>query len=277
MLPLVATPCPLTDQLRKHYFMFQQSAKLPKRLAVKASAPLLVYPHERWNAAGVKLLIVGQETRRWRYSPCDVGDSGDPIENFWDFTQAKHGVGAMWNLYRWYALGRAYPKLNSPFWRGFRAIESGINGSADVALWTNIFKVNVNGSVIKNCGAEEVSALQRVQKGLLRAEITILNPDVVVFLSGPRYDSSIQYEFPDMEILPFCQRWPTSAVGVIRAECLPTRTVRTYHPEYLQRSRQLGLLSEISRWATGDGIESSVAQHYRHTRSGQRRLRCNTP
>ena len=241
--------CPLTAQLQARYIKFQQSARLPKRLAVKASPPLLVCPHERWHSARVKLLIVGQETRRWMYNPSEVGELDDPIENFWEFSRAKHGVGAMSNLYRWYALGRVHPRLNSPFWRGFRAIDSAINGAQDAALWTNVFKVNVNGSVMKNCKAAEVAALQRAQKGLLAEEIAILNPDVVVFFSGPRYEASLRCEFPDMRISPLSRRVPASAVGVVRAAGLPVRTIRTYHPEYLQRSRQLGLLSVISRWA----------------------------
>lgn len=216
---------------------------------MKASPPLLVCPHERWHSARLKLLIVGQETRHWMYNPGDVGELGDRIENFWEFSRATHGVRAMWNLYRWYAMGRVHPKLNSPFWRGFRAIDSAINGTPDSALWTNVFKVNVNGSVMRNCRAAEVAALQRAQTGLLAEEINILNPDVVVFLSGPRYDPAIRCEFPDMRISPLSRRIPASAVGVVRAEGLPARAIRTYHPEYLQRSRQLGLLSEISRWA----------------------------
>jgi len=249
MLTLPSPSCPLTAQLQARYIKFHQSARLPKRLAVKASPPLLVCPHERWHSARVKLLIVGQETRRWMYNPCEVGELDDPIENFWEFSRAKHGVGAMWNLYRWYALGRVHPRLNSPFWRGFRAIDSAINGTQDGALWTNIFKVNVNGSVMKNCKAAEVAALQRAQKGLLAEEIAILKPDIVVFFSGPRYESSLRCEFPDMKISPLSRRVPASAVGVVRAAGLPVRTIRTYHPEYLQRSRQLGLLSVISRWA----------------------------
>lgn len=249
MLSLSGSKCPSTDHLLERYAKFQQSARLPKRLAVKASPPLLVCPHERWHSARLKLLIVGQETRRWMYNPSEVGELGEPIENFWQFLQAKHGIGAMWSLYRWYALGRVHPKLNSPFWRGFRAMDSAINGARDAALWTNVFKVNVNGSVMRNCSAGEVSALQRVQQGLLFEEIAILNPDVVVFLSGPRYDSAIRCEFPDMKISPFSRRVPDSSVGIVRAAGLPARTIRTYHPEYLQRSRQLGLLSEISRWA----------------------------
>lgn len=162
MLTLPNPSCPLTAQIQARYIKFQQSARLPKRLAVKASPPLLVCPHERWHSARAKLLIVEQETRRWMYNPGEVGDLDDPIENFWEFSRARHGVGAMWNLYRWYALGRVHPKLNSPFWRGFRAIDSVINGAQDAALWTNVFKVNANGSVMTNCKAAGVAALQSV-------------------------------------------------------------------------------------------------------------------
>jgi hypothetical protein len=35
-------------------------------------------------------------------------------------------------------------------------------------------------------------------------------------------------------------------------EPFPARTIRTYHPEYLQRSRQLGLIAEISSWALSE-------------------------
>src|SRR5579872_5615426 len=118
MLTLPNSSCPLTAQLQARYIKFQQSARLPKRLAVRASAPLLVCPHERWHSARLKLLIVGQETRRWRYNPSDMGRADDPIETFLDFSTAKHGVVAMASLYRWFALGRSQPKLNSPFWRG---------------------------------------------------------------------------------------------------------------------------------------------------------------
>jgi hypothetical protein len=248
----IGPSCQLAELLGDRYFEFQQSARLSKRLALKASPPLLMLPHQRWMSAKLKVLIVGQETLRWTYNPGEVGDLGQPIENFWDFLHAEHGVGAMWSLYRWYALGRAYSKLNSPFWRGFRTLSSAIGGCEDSGLWTNVFKVNVRGSVVQNCKAAEILALRRAQKGLLYEEISILKPDVVIFFSGPRYDSTIQCDFPDMEVSQFCHRLPKSAVGVVRAAGLPLRTIRAYHPEYLQRSRQLGILSEISRWATGD-------------------------
>lgn len=257
MPPYADPKCPLAETLKQRYVRFHQAARLPRRLALKASPPLLLFPHERWTLSKLKVLIVGQETRRWVYDPSEVGGPGGPITNFRDFMEAEHGVNAMWSLYRWYALGRAHPRLNSPFWRGFRAIDSAVNRSLDAALWTNIFKMNVNGSVMENCRAAEISALQRLQNGLLREEIQVLRPDVVVFFSGPRYDSTLRFEFPDMEMSPLSRRRSTSAAGIIRATGLPPRTIRTYHPEYLQRSRQLGVIEEISRWA----ISEAAAGH----------------
>ena len=164
--------------------------------------------------------------------------------------QAEGGVDAMWRAYASYSLGRAEPKLNSPFWRGFRAINSTITGCEDSALWTNVFKVNVRGSVMRNCTARELNALRLVQSGLLRDELAILQPDIVIFLSGPRYDSTLRCDFPDVEFLPLRRGLSTTTAGIVRASGLPSRSIRTYHPEYLQRSNQLQVLSDIARWVT---------------------------
>ena len=159
----------------------------------------------------------------------------------------------MWNLYRWYGLGRRYPKLNSAFWRGFRALDAHVNPECDSALWTNLFKVNVNGSVMENCTRAEIAKIQKAQRGLLQYEIAVLKPDVVVFFTGPRYDSAIRAEidgvaFEPIDSLPeLCV--PLSSLALLRAPGLPLKTVRSYHPEYLQRSRQWNLISVIAEWA----------------------------
>jgi hypothetical protein len=160
----------------------------------------------------------------------------------------------MWSLYRSYDLGRRYPKMNSPFWRGFRALDTALNSEADSALWTNVFKVNVNGSVLRNCTATEVAKIQKAQQGLLRHEIEALNPDVVVFFTGPKYDPAIRAEFPDVVFHSFERpgqsTFPPSSLAILRSSGLPCKTVRSYHPEYLQRSRQLGLISVVAEWAS---------------------------
>jgi hypothetical protein len=196
----------------------------------------------------LKLLVVGQETLRWQYEP-EGSSAASAIRCFKDFSTAADGVAAMWELYRWYGLGRRYPKLNSPFWRGFRALDAAVNAERDSALWTNIFKVNVNGSVMGNCTKAEIARLQNAQLGLLRHEIDVLKPDVVVFFTGPRYDSAIQAEFGAVEFGSFDGSISPSRLALLRAPGLPVKTVRSYHPEYLQRSRQWGLISVIAEWA----------------------------
>ena len=54
-----------------------------------------------------------------------------------------------------------------------------------------------------------------------RKFLSILVPDVVVFLSGPRYDRAIQNEFPDMKISPISRRRSASTIGVVQAMGLP--------------------------------------------------------
>jgi len=243
----------VTEQLEVHYRRFQSSARLPSALSRRASAPLLVYPHERWKTSKVRLLVIGQETHKWEYEPDVTGGPGSTIRCFKDFSTAAEGVASMLHLYRWYGLGRRHPKLNSPFWRGFRVLDKALNFETDSALWTNLFKVNVSGSVMGNCNRIEIEKLQRAQQGLLRHEIAVLKPNLIVFFTGPRYDRAIRQEFSDVEFCPFDPdpntSIPLKRLALVRGSGLPPKTIRTYHPEYLQRSRQLGLLSEIVDWA----------------------------
>ena len=229
--------------LEARYRQFHAEGRLPIRLARKASAPLLLDPHERWLRAEVKLLVVGQETLRWH--------AGE-IRTFHDFSGSTEGVATMRELYRQYRLGRDNPKLNSAFWRGFRTLDGAVNRAvkpaSDSALWTNIFKVNVSGSVMTNCTRAEIARIHRAQAGLLRHEIEVLKPDVVVFFTGPRYDCAIRTEFDGVEFRPFGKA-PVSTLAILRAPGLPAKTLRSYHPEYLQRSRQFHQISAIARWA----------------------------
>jgi hypothetical protein len=177
-----------------------------------------------------------------------MGSTRSPIRNFKDFSATADGVTAMSEMYRWFALARRFPTLNSPFWRGFRHLDASINALADSALWTNLFKIDVNGSVIRNCTASEIRAIQHVQRGLLRHEVEVLKPDVVVFFTGPSYDKSIECAFPEAEFHPLVPEFPESEIAIVNAPGLPINTIRTFHPVYLQRSRRWSILSLIADW-----------------------------
>jgi uracil-DNA glycosylase len=70
---------------------------------------------------------------------------------------------------------------------------------------------------------------------LLRKEIEILRPDVVLFLTGPEYDSSISKAFTGVIILTLSPRFELRQLAWLKHQELPETTFRTYHPGFLNR------------------------------------------
>lgn len=184
---------------------------------------------------------MGQETLGWGVAE---GSCGEPaISCLSEFLAAPDGVDRLMSSYEEFAFGKNYHGNRSPFWRAFRLLQS---GTGTVALWTNIFRFDVDtGSVVGSCSAEEVKAILAAQHGLLRQEIELLAPDVVLFLSGPNYDSALRSEYTDIEFTAVARRTERQFARV-HASGLPVRSYRLYHPNYLNRSQERwGWLQEL--------------------------------
>ena len=78
------------------------------------------------------------------------------------------------------------------------------------------------------------------QLGLLSQEIAITNPDAVVFFTGPHYDARLRSSFPSVEYQAVS---PTLAR--LKHYGLPVSAFKTYHPNYLRRSRQWSVLEDV--------------------------------
>jgi hypothetical protein len=87
---------------------------------------------------------------------------------------------------------------------------------------------------------------QLAQLRLLSAQVTILRPDAVVFLTGPAYDGILNINFPGavqatvsaLDIRTLCK---------VSHQDLPRKTFRTYHPKYLRLSKQYGSVLQCLR------------------------------
>lgn len=226
----------MNSDFRGLYQGFFHDFKLAEPLVGRCSAPILLSPPSNWFSAKTKLLLVGQETLGWGVAQ---GHRGEPaISRLSEFLAAPDGVGRLMSNYEEFAYGKNYHGNQSPFWRAFRLLQS---GSGVVQSWTNIFRFDVDaGSVMGSCSAEEVKTILAAQHGLLRLEIDQLAPDVVLFLSGPNYDSALRNEYPEIEFNSVAGRTERQFARV-RALGLPARSYRLYHPSYLNRSRE--------RWA----------------------------
>jgi len=190
------------------------------------SWPHLVRVPSEYGDCARRLLIVGQQTNQW----------GDEYND----RPGTSSVHLLMAAYTGFALGRR--GYYTTFWQASHALYSYINpdGPPSGFLWTNLVKVDKGGKR----PAQEVE--ERVcQTGLLLAEIGIVEPEAVVFFTGPRYDARLRATFPGVQFARL-------DISVMRLEhpSLPTHTYRTYHPKYLRLAKKWTALETIAREVT---------------------------
>ncbi|MCX5722047.1 MAG: hypothetical protein NT179_08475 [Nitrospirae bacterium] len=224
-------------QLKALYTEFFEEIAFDSEIAGKCSLPLLLHVGPTWKESKHRLLIVGQETRGWDFHQGDYYDwPYPPIKHLSEFVNLANRIGVLMKGYRDFEFAKhQVPEHRSPFWRAFRHL----GASPDVSvLWTNLFRVSFKGgSVIQNTSPGELNHILSTQKGLLEKEVRLLQPTAVVFFTGPYYDCALRNEFADVSFHPV-QGHEERQFAQLRANSLPTQSYRTYHPNYLARSRE---------------------------------------
>ncbi|TLV02541.1 hypothetical protein [Dyadobacter luticola] len=211
------------------------------------SAPLLMHVFDEYCEMENKILFVGQETFGWHSM------------------SAKPNVSELLLMYKGFQLGkpselregRKQRILSSPFWNFCRSCfydlnrnVGGVTNKTNGFLWTNISKFDCNSTT------PSYDLQERNKEGfeLLKAEITILKPDVVVFLTGSKYDNRIDAVFNPIRkiILPEGYLYQLSTAD----GSLPPRTFQTKHPRTLLGSRRNKMpnryrevLGKVGEWA----------------------------
>lgn len=219
-------------------------SKLPKSLKASASAPLLISPRQSWKRCPTRLLIVGQETNGWGAPASTKAKEG--VSTLEQFCAHPDGVKSMLSAYRSFDFAKNYQHRNSAFWRAFRHLEDRVADARCEAMWTNLYRVDVDGSVMKHCTAEHRRLLAKAQSGLLAAETRLLQPRVVVFFTGPIYDEELIRAFPDASFEQLWSDRPVREAAIVKSKALPTMSIRIYHPTYLQRSQKWFLVKRLA-------------------------------
>ncbi|GAB3742332.1 hypothetical protein [Spirosoma lituiforme] len=191
------------------------------------SAPLLMHVFEDYCRMDKKILFVGQETHYW--------------ENMYEHLS----VELLQNKYTTFDLGKCADYkdgkpsryLRSPFWNFsrsfFQVMNSHRNGTTRKTngfLWTNVSKFDYHGQT------PPIDLQQRNEAGfaLLKDELAILQPDIVVFLTGHKYDGWIKQLFsPKQESLLGDYLYLLQDPN----HDLPRLTFQTHHPHTLSRGK----------------------------------------
>lgn len=179
---------------------------------------LLSFDDAAWERASMRVMICGQETWGWEAFGVLVREGMEGYNRFFVQKQFYPGYGksAFWKAFRFYEhrLPEAFPKENLVF------------------IYNNLNKIGRNDG--KTGVSPEIRALEREFFPVFREEVELLQPDVVLFLSGPDRDHDIAFHFPDSDFKQAGDEPNLRRRARVVAPALPKASVRLYHPSYFR-------------------------------------------
>lgn len=184
---------------------------------IKPTKPLLLFPSQDYIDADFRVMIFGQETNDW----CDDFDLSPDYKSvietdldiYDDFYNVRDDyVGQFWNGYRLFRkmLCEKYPNKKIGF------------------IWNNIIKIGKSGSMHRP--PEYIYKIEKEHFSVVKKEVEILKPDVILFLTGPNYDQCIKDKFGELKVIPLGSYNYREATQFD----IPNvkKTFRLYHPRY---------------------------------------------
>ena len=150
------------------------------------SVPLLCGVTSAYLRSPVRLVVVGQQTRHWLREPELMGPWSKA--HFFPRTDAPKVIQKLMLLYALF-LASGLDKGRG-FFRAARQIQRAVDlssGTGDAFLWRNLFICDQNG---REPAEEYHDRLRKLSP--LAAELRILHPHVVVFMTGQRFDFTLR-------------------------------------------------------------------------------------
>ncbi|WP_345974598.1 hypothetical protein [Sulfurimonas sp. HSL3-7] len=205
------------------------------------SPPLLLSTTAKWVNSNKRILVIGQETLGWEWGK---------IRNLSDFKELK-AISSMIENYERFSFGENYRHKSSPFWKAFRLVRTSLSGSENTGfesnvLWTNLFRSSYDGgSFLKKANLAIANEFITNTSSVLIQEIALLQPTEVIFFTGPNYDKYIKKTFQQVTFKPLNENTPLRELAKIEIPSFNASCYRTYHPNYLQRSKKFGYINTI--------------------------------
>jgi hypothetical protein len=187
-------------------------------LIIKPTNPLLIkIDEEKYKSSDIKIMIFGKETNDWRNkTETEMNQILELYDNFVNKGECWSYGGQFWNGVKRFILllQEKYP-----------------NKKIDL-VYNNIVKIGRLGD--KGMSPSYIYDIEKNLFNLVKNEIEILNPNIVLFLSGPDYDNIIEDKISNIkfEEIPNFTKRQLSKVSIPNVDF----AFRTYHPNYLWRN-----------------------------------------
>lgn len=186
---------------------------------IKPTNPLLLsLENNDYENSEIKVMIFGQETNSW-------------YETF------NGNIDITMNLYRdFFNKGKALNNYGGAFWNGvnkfIELLKNKYENRKIGILWNNVIKIGCE-ERNKNMPPKYIYNIEKEKFNVIKNEIEILKPNIILFLSGPFYDFAIENAFQKIfkknEINEFSER-ELSRIDI----GFGNNVFRTYHPNYLR-------------------------------------------
>jgi hypothetical protein len=186
------------------------------------SNPLLLNYSIGYEDQETKLFIIGQQTQSW-YDNIIIDDTRKSI------------LGLMKIYVNEFRLGLSGPF--SPFWKAARVLEDELNINSGSIMWSNLNKVDQDAKR----PSEEIESKILDIFPVLKKEIRLATPDIILFFTGPFFDGHIERIFQGVRFKAVEGHEERKFARLIHTD-LPQKSFRTYHPNFLQRQ---GLTNEV--------------------------------
>ncbi|WP_136798706.1 hypothetical protein [Desulfosediminicola ganghwensis] len=230
----------MNEQLRELYQKnYPIVAKEVKSIKSEACSPLLVKVNEEYINSEVKVIIFGQETDGW----------------YGCFNETQHDIDKLMSGYHDY-LRKISPngkkRSKRAFWNGknFAYFERNLilDGKRPEFIWNNISKI---GNLGRGKPEEDIRRLERAYFNVIREEVEILSPDLIIFTTGKR-DGYIKHHFGNSsEFIPKLYledgamvRESSNLIAEVKLELFPDiLAIRVEHPN--RRSLRNSIILDV--------------------------------
>lgn len=202
---------------------YNSSDKLPK-----ITNPWLLCATNDYAYAKRKIMLIGQESLGW------LGEMNDGA-----FSRINIPLRLM-KLYHLFVNDGGY---NSPIWHFYRKLNRIANENDAAIIMNNIGKA---GYIRPNRGFE--SQVNRLFNDVFKKEIELCAPDLIIFLTGPRYDDSIKERLGSFTLGSCLDKINTRQLARLKFDdsiLKSSEIYRTYHPAYLQRKNKQKWVKQI--------------------------------
>jgi len=195
----------------------------------KLSGIFLAMPDRSYISGNRKVMVVGQETKKWRNDSCDAKN----IKKV-DTDSVRNSMNTSLEF------NKKMPK-KSKFRQFYKKVSKSLcKGSLDPnnsAVWANQFCISYkSGSPVKS---DQFEIIKELSSELLKAQLEILNPDVIFFTTGSGRDEYIKdtFDYETIKVIEPRRFWHFK-IGNIN--CFRTNHPRSrYSPPYLKQAVEL--------------------------------------